>query len=285
MDWLLYSLSAIGRQIGKPPGWERIVRLLVPHTRLRNAGDILVTRDGLAFIVQPGVPLGWRVLLFGEYEPELRGLMRTFVPEGGVAADLGANVGWHTLLMAKLVGPAGVVIASEPNPSVRARLNRNLQINRLRHVIVAAHALAQESGVLTFNAPDSSDTASGDGHVATPGENSGHVITVEKKSVDQWIAELQLDRLDFVKIDVEGYEWPVFQGAIKTFENCRPVIVFEWNAEYAVRGGGSEELMKEYFASLRYELFAIRRSGSHAIHNTPWPNCLDILAIPVPVEK
>jgi FkbM family methyltransferase len=285
MGLLLDSLSAIGRRIGKPPGWERIVRLLVPPSRLRNAADILVTRDGLAFIVQPGVPIGWRVLLFGEYEPELRDLIRAFVPEGGVAADIGANVGWHTLLMAKLVGPEGIVIAAEPNPSVRVRLNFNLQLNRFKHVIVGSHAMAQESGVLTFNAPDSSDAASGDGHVPTVGETSGHVITVEKKSVDQWIAELQIDRLDFVKIDVEGYEWPVFQGAIKTFQRCRPVIVFEWNAEYAVRGGGSEKLMKEYFASLRYELFTIGRSGAHAIHGKPWPKCVDIIAIPVPMEK
>src|SRR5689334_14765239 len=122
-------LAWIGNRIGKPPGWERAVRLVTSPEKCRIR-ELCVVREGVAFLAQPSVPLGWHVAFFGTYEPELREIMRAVLPKGGVAIDVGANVGWHTLLMASLVGDKGRVLAAEANPSVRSRLRDNLHLNR-----------------------------------------------------------------------------------------------------------------------------------------------------------
>ncbi len=71
--------------------------------------------------------LWWHIGFFRSYEPELRDIIRIVLPPGGVAIDVGANVGWHTRLMAKLLGPHGRVLAMKPNRSVREHLLRNIR--------------------------------------------------------------------------------------------------------------------------------------------------------------
>src|ERR1700722_1370379 len=107
MNKIIHILSWIGNRIGKPPGWERVVRLLASPEKCKSMPDLFLIRDGLVFVTQPGVPIGWHIAFFGTYEPELREILRAVLPTGGVAIDVGANVGWHTLLMAQLVGEGG----------------------------------------------------------------------------------------------------------------------------------------------------------------------------------
>src|SRR5215472_5962531 len=110
-------LAWIGNQIGKPPGWERVVRMFASPEKCRSMAEVCLVRDGIVFQVQPSVAVGWNVAFFGTYEPELREIFRSVLPMGGVALDIGANIGWHTLLMARLVGNNGRVMAAEANPS------------------------------------------------------------------------------------------------------------------------------------------------------------------------
>ena len=140
-------LSWVGNRLGKPPGWERVVRLFVSPEKCAGMAEICVVRDGIIFLAQPFVPIGWHVAFLGTYEPELREIFRAVLPMGGVALDLGANVGWHTLLMARLVGDSGRVLAAEANPSVRLRLQDNLDLNRFGQVEVVPYAIADSEGI------------------------------------------------------------------------------------------------------------------------------------------
>lgn len=278
MSRMIDLLAWIGSRIGKPPGWERVVMLLAPPETFRERPDICVVRDGMPFMAQPSVPLGWRVAMFGGYEPELREIFRAVLPEGGVAVDAGANVGWHTLLMARLVGEGGRVLAAEPNPSVRKRLEGNLRLNRFRHVDIVPYALADTEGGVDFHGPDAADAGSGNGHVAPAG--SSGAMRVEARRLDAIVAAAGLARLDLVKIDVEGFEWPVLRGAEASIAQFRPHIVFEYNAEYAHRGGGTPALLEGFFGRHGYRLFAVGRNWAEAVPPGRWPPCADIWAVP-----
>jgi FkbM family methyltransferase len=243
--------------------------------------DICVVRDGVIFIAQPAVPLGWHVAFFGTYEPELREILRTVLSAGAVAVDVGANVGWHTGLMARLVGEEGHVFAAEANPSVRKRLEDNLNINRFVHAEVIPFALAQAAGVVDFFGPPADDAGSGDGHVvpvSRPAQSG--MFRVETRSLDDILSAAHVTRLDLIKIDVEGFEWPVLQGAEQSVMKFRPHIIFEYNADYVSRGGGAPELVAEYFTRHRYRLYAIGRNWAEAVELCTWPQCADIWAIP-----
>jgi FkbM family methyltransferase len=274
-------LSWIGTRIGKPPGWERLVRMLLPPDQYARLPESCVVRDGIVFIVQPSVQLGWHVALFGSYEPELREIFRAVLPPGGVGLDIGANVGWHTLLMASLVGDQGRVLAAEPNPSIRTRLLDHLDINRLRQVDVIPFVIADCEGVVEFFAPGADDAASASGHVLRPEASIRGTMQLETRRLDTIASESQIKRLDLIKIDVEGFEWPVLQGGEQTIAKFRPHIVFEYDAAYTSRGGGDPNSITDFFRSHRYRLFAIGRVFAEAVELENWPNCANIWAVPL----
>jgi FkbM family methyltransferase len=275
-------LAWLGNLVGKPPGFERIVRWFASPEKCGDLPELCLLRDGLVFLARPAVQVDWQVVFFGTYEPELRTVFRTVLPAGGVALDIGANVGWHTLLMASLVGASGRVLAVEANPAVRQRLHNNLSLNRFRQVEVVPCALADTEGMMEFYAPPADDPDSGNGHVVAPGPaGRTGTIRVEARRLDAIVAAAGIGRLDLIKIDVEGFEWPVLRGGEETIAKFRPHVVFEYNAEYASRGGGTPGLMAEFFRTYRYRLFAIGRNWAEAIEGELWPRCADIWAVPV----
>ncbi len=281
MNRTLDILGWIGHRIGKPRGWERVVRLFTSPERCRALGETRLVRDGSIFIAQPGLQLGWHVRVFGTYEPELRAVFRDVLSSGAVAVDVGANVGWHTLLMARLVGECGRVLAVEPNPSVRARLIEHLALNRVAQVEVVPCVLGDREGTVAFRAPDASDSTAGDGHVLAADEGAGDdVIRVPTRTLDAIVEASGVERLDLVKIDVEGFEWPVLAGATRSIERFRPRIVFEYIDDYAGRGGATPQAMAAYFAERRYDLFAIGRGGPKPVSVARWPTAGNLLAVP-----
>lgn len=273
-------LAWLGTRISKPPGFERIARHLLPAEKCAHMPELCLLRDGSLFVTRPALPLGWHVTFFGTYEPELRAIVRAVLPQGGVAIDIGANVGWHTLLMARLVGAAGRVLAVEANRSICAQLARNIKINRFDHVQVIPSAVAESEKTLQFFAPDADDVQSGTGHIATEAEGRTGLVPVSCRPLDAIVTEAQLERLDFIKIDVEGYEWPALQGGEKIIARLRPYIIFEFDRAYAGRGGGTPELFADFFSRHRYRLFAIERNWARAIDASTWPDCANLLAIP-----
>jgi FkbM family methyltransferase len=278
-------LAWLGRRLGKPPGFERVVRLLAPPESCAGLGEVCLARDGSLFLTKLALPLGWHIGFFGSYEPELRDIMRAVLRAGGTAIDVGANAGWHTLLMARLVGPGGRVLAVEPNPSVREHLMRNLAINGLTHVEVDGVALAEAQGMLNFVAPPADDPASASGHVVSSGAAAHETIRVAASTLDALAAEKKLDRIDLLKIDAEGFEWPILQGAERSIVRFRPCILFEFDRAYAARGSDSGSLFAEFFRRHRYRLFAVGRNWSELIDERAWPANANVFASPMPAVK
>lgn len=93
-------------------------------------------------------PIYWGLL--GEFEPHIRTLIRRYLRPGMVAVDVGANIGLHTLQMARAVGPQGRVYAVEPAPDNLKYLKRNIALNRLSQVEVLPWAASSEHGIQEF---------------------------------------------------------------------------------------------------------------------------------------
>jgi len=274
-------MSAVGPWIGKPRGWERVVRRIVPPAKLAGLPERVVRREGSLFIADPAVPIGWHVLFFGGYEFELRAVMRQVLRPGCVAVDAGSNVGWHTLLMARLVGATGRVLAVEANPSVRSRLAEHVALNHLTNVEIVPLALGSGPGTVGFQAPDFRNPGAGDGHVVTGDERQGaDTIRVEVTSLDALCAERALSRLDFLKIDVEGFEWPILQGGRDCLRRFRPVVSFEFASGCLQRGQGSEQKFRSHFTEAGYRFFLPTRGGLRPLEGKAWPSHANLVALP-----
>ena len=248
-------LVRIGQIIGKPPGWERLVRALAPPDSFAGTGlDPRPIADGYVFPVDRGTLIGWSVYFFGTYEPEVRAEISRHLRAGGVAIDVGANVGWHTLLMAARVGAEGRVWAFEPNPTTRERLLAAVDANRLSQVRVDPRALADSDRVSGFEAPPAGHVWDGTGRLATASD-VGRLV--ECTTLDAFAAQRNLDRVDLLKIDVEGFEPAVLRGASRMLRSMRPAVVFEYDPAYVSRSGTAADL-NGYFRDCGYRLFLLR---------------------------
>ncbi len=201
------TLVRIGQLIGKPPGWERVVRALAPPTRFANSG-VRTSRqpDGYVFPVDRGTLIGWSIHFFGAYEPEVRTEIRRHLEPGAIAIDVGANVGWHTLLMAARTGSTGRVYAFEPNDSTRRRLVSAVEANHFTQVTVDGRAVADRVGASGFQAPLAGHVWDGTGRLtAGPAQGrpegregrEGLTTETECTTLDAFVAERHIDRLAF----------------------------------------------------------------------------------------
>jgi FkbM family methyltransferase len=253
------ALVRIGRVIGKPPGWERFVRALAPPSRFVG-GALRPTpiSEGYVFPVDRGTLIGWNVHFFGNYEPEVREQIKRWLTPGLTAVDVGANVGWHALLMASIVGPRGRVFAFEPNDTTRARLVAAIDGNRLPQIIVDSRALSDRVGIAGFQAPQAGHVWDGTGRLTSaPAAGAQSGPSVECVTLDAFVAERGIEKLAFIKIDVEGWELSVLRGARRTLETLRPAIVFEYDPAYVARCGGSGAALTACLADAGYDLFQL----------------------------
>jgi FkbM family methyltransferase len=170
----------------------------------------------------------------GNAEPPLQDAMRRLVRPGASFWDIGANVGFFTLLACRLVGPSGSVQAFEPVPANAAAIRHNLTINSLTRATVSEVALAAAPGdgtLLVSGYSAFSRLAS----TSVPADVKAR-LEVRLESVDHLVFDVGLPAPDVVKIDVEGAELQVLEGMRMTIERLSPTIICEvhdCNAELA----------------------------------------------------
>jgi len=163
----------------------------------------------------------------GAYEPHVAATLDRLLSEGDVFVDVGANVGFHTLRAAARVGADGRVIAVEANPENARLISHTVEINGLACVEVVPIALAASRGSLLFG----SHIGSNGGFLAADATVSGRGTLVPTLALD----DLGLDRVAVVKVDVEGAEALVVDGARTVIERDRPAFVMEFSIEMTRR--------------------------------------------------
>ena len=196
-------------------------------------------------------------------EPELAALQR-FVAPGDGFIDVGANIGLFALKGAHLVGRQGRVLAVEPGAASFARLVANLALNDLPQLIPVQAALSDRAGEMALY-----HIALGDDPQAfslLPGGCQVASETVRVITLDQLARDQALERLDCIKIDVEGAEPMVIAGGGLTLARFRPIIIFEINAPQAE---GSRHTAAGALTALGYRLHQLRGADLVALERLP----------------
>jgi FkbM family methyltransferase len=209
-----------------------------------------------------------------DYEPELYYLERSLSP-GSVFVDAGANTGIYTVLAAKLVGDVGKVLSFEPGEESYQNLDRNVKLNNLTQVKLFKSALSDTEGTAKFyhidNAPNSYSLG-GDGSENTTYEE------VATTTIDSVLNREGIEGVDFIKMDVEGAEEYVLQGAKSLFSKMRPTVLFEINEKAIDRFKLSDAGAWNFLKNLGYEFFTVKDTGE--LQSLSAPQEGNILAIP-----
>jgi FkbM family methyltransferase len=225
--------------------------------------------------IQRGPAAGLRIQLAGTSvgtalginEPEVLDVLVSHVIPGSTFYDVGANVGYFTLVGARLVGPAGRVCAFEPVPATAAVLAANVAMNDLRHVTVHEVAAAATSGRARFELGEESVRA----RLAAerPHEPASNTAEVALAALDTLVEDGVVPPPHFIKMDIEGAEVAALQGLRKTLRRHRPHVLVE------VHG-----TQREVVALLRdagYEVVPVEAEGpAEAV-----PDFTHVLASPV----
>lgn len=164
-----------------------------------------------------------RSFAYGTWEPDVVRALQAHVTRGMRVLDIGAQTGFYSLLLSRLVGPTGEVIAFEPLPANFRLLVENVRLNRLENVIVRSQAIAQTSGEINFEFPH--DEPALVGGPLLEGESQG-TFPVQAISLDDFLSESG-DPVQFIKMDVEGAETDVLQGARRLLDASHPNMMIE----------------------------------------------------------
>jgi FkbM family methyltransferase len=182
----------------------------------------------------------------GSYEYEKRKIFERTIERGTVVFDVGAHVGFYTLLASVLVGPRGKVIAFEPLPRNLGYLRSHLSINRVANVSVVEAAVGDLSGAVLFD----EGLGPSMGHIAREGS-----LRVQAVTLDEMVMTGKIPPPAYIKVDVEGAEARLLAGARKVLSAYHPVVFLATH---------SEELYREctlLLRSLNYELQPIAAAG------------------------
>jgi FkbM family methyltransferase len=180
--------------------------------------------EGLLLEVVPSDVIGKPIAFFGSYEYAVSALVRSYLDRGDVFVDVGANLGYFTVLGAAAVGPSGLVLAYEPHAAIRARLERNVSLNALTQVRVRGEAVSDVDGTLRLLDVNEAHNA-GLSRLARPTEGGG--VPVKTIRLDS-VPELRRAPPRLIKIDVEGHELEVFGGAAGLLaHDDAPALLFE----------------------------------------------------------
>ena len=189
-------------------------------------------RPGLRLWVDLGDYGVSRPCMANAYEPLETAFVENHLRPGMWFVDIGANIGWFSLLAARRVGPTGCVIAVEPRPDSVARLAMSAAENGLTCIVAHQVAAGAAPGRMKVGALIAGHNTGGTWLLTTESllkqTSVGHqLFDVDVRRLD----DMAIDRCDLMKLDIEGAEYLMLQGALATIERCRPVILSEVNAE------------------------------------------------------
>jgi len=254
----LQVLSAYVRHAPPHPGQWRMARLAVQWSPLLKTAPrprVVRVRDGFRLLVDGTSQTGRIAYATGRYEPRTTQIIQARVQPGDVVVDVGANIGYFSIVAARAAGPSGRVVAFEPVESVRRQLARNLQLNDLEHVEIRSEALSDRTADATFYQGPDRDTGLGS---LRPLEQ-GHQVTVHQVRFDDiWDPSR---RVSLVKIDVEGAELRVLQGMADCLTRDRPDIIVEVTDQFLRALGASASDLLGFLTACGYRMYQIPDEG------------------------
>lgn len=232
-----------------PRGTGWLVKRFFEHLTFRDVFTTVRTTDGFSMSIMPNEHIGRYLYLTGEFDRSTFEVLSRHARPGDTLLDIGANVGYMSACFLANI-PHSKVIAVEPQPDVVGLLGKNLDQFRGR-ANIAPVALSDTDGEGLLEVDNVNRGAS-----KLVSEASGNAVKIETWSPERLIAAFQPQRIDIIKIDVEGYEEKVIAALAGSIARYRPrLIMFEDHGTRAAPDGSIGARLHD----LGYEIFGVRK--------------------------
>lgn len=243
--------------------------------------------NGIQFKLDLSENIDSSLFYYGYYEKETTELLERLVKGGMVILDIGANVGVHSLAMAQqLKRTGGIVHAFEPTTWAFEKLKYNNQLNNFPNLHLHRIALSDVNGEQKILCTASEEVmpfkASWD--ISGKSKNRGQDHLIFQK-LDDWVVEKGVTQIDLIKIDVDGYEVKVLNGALESFKKFRPLLIIELGYATLKRVGNSPVELLDLLEQFHYDLFStslpeIKYDRNYLLKILPTVKAIDIFCRP-----
>jgi FkbM family methyltransferase len=184
---------------------------------------------------------------FNQYELEDSEMLYKLVDDGDTIFDIGANIGWYSNHLSKKL-PNSKIYSFEPIPETYAQIKKNTELNQSNNIILNNIALSDKIQTLTFYY---SPTITGASSAANITENENMTkLECQTNTIDKFVKEKSITKLDFIKCDVEGAEFLVYKGGAETIEKYKPIVFTEmlrkWSAKFNYHPNEIIEFFKQF---------------------------------------
>ncbi|MDR1375690.1 MAG: FkbM family methyltransferase [Holosporaceae bacterium] len=215
--------------------------------------------DGLKLKIYPGNEIFRAIFVRGIYDPNLLVVVNALLQKGSVFIDVGANMGCFSLLASKVVGKEGKIFALEPSSRDFNRLVDNVKINHLQRIIHPLRlAVSGKVGPVKLSvACEERSALNTIGEFSFSGVEKVDMEDVNSTTIDKFMQGKRLNRLDVLKLDIEGSEVEALRGAANTIERWRPAIVLGINPATLKACGSSIEKLQEILKKFKYKIYKI----------------------------
>jgi len=186
-------------------------------------------------------------LIFGSPEIHLQKILKKYVTKKAVVFDIGANIGYVSIAMSRLVGDNGKVFSFEAIPSTAVRCRRNLELNACNNVQLTNKALSDKCEKVEFRIPDGGDTHPMASMVWHKNMSNVVILKVDSIAIDL-VEQFKSLTPSFLKIDVEGSEGQVILGMQHMISRCQPIIFIECSK-------AGRHIVWDFLKSLNYKCF------------------------------
>jgi FkbM family methyltransferase len=251
----------------KFPGKERLSTWIKPSKEFKThlqGGIVWLTDEDIGIYTNGDSYIEWSILSTGNYEDEIGKLIRISLFPGAVGLDIGANIGLQSIRMSQAVGPEGIVCSFEPLNYLQEKLYNNLNLNKADNIKFFSCALSDQEGVNEFKI---NKNCWNQGTFNIGDSNQGNDTQQVHIKIGDTIPEIiNLERLDLIKIDVEGFEHHVLRGLKQTIVKHKPRIIFEYDSNYWLKTGERIQECFNYLQSINYHVYQITPVGCEYIN-------------------
>jgi FkbM family methyltransferase len=272
-----YNAGAVDKQTYIREALAEHQRLFSYSSAIRETDirEIIINSGGVSFVTgEEGILLfappnesrvaPIEILNFDRYEPSETSVLDILGARSHRILDIGANIGWHALRLAKR-RPDARVFAFEPVPATYEYLQRNVAANQLGgRISTYNYALSERSGATTLFISPTHGTNASLANVANAADVQE--ITCVSMTIDQWVENTGIIP-DLIKCDVEGAELMTFRGGYRTLSKNHPAILSELLRKWSRPFGYHPNDMLHFFREIGYLSFGIDENGAHRVES------------------
>jgi FkbM family methyltransferase len=250
-------------------GGNNFARKLIADNKMYPTGSYRVcTRDGINYQLDISDYMDHSIF-FGIIDTVDfdRRMLYSQIKEDFTCFDVGANIGETTINFARLA-PKGTIYSFEPVPFLFERLKTNTALNKFSNILLFNLALSDKKEALYFETPQNKNSSG----ITLKKEKSTTTTMVNSTTIDFFIEENKIEKVDFIKIDVEGFEHYVLNGAKNTLQNMKPTLMVEIDNRYLISKNTSEKmllsLLQNTFGYTLYRINGLEKIKINVIEET-----------------